>query len=162
MSVAVDIHLVYLSRLRIDCANNTSFHRAITLFSSVFGQLSHFSLKLNAYTSIVDPWIISGNTIQQFCIDRLKPLATYNLNLLFNVEGDLEEKIIFNLFFKVPFTNRQHPRVFIQERDSLYIGGNYHCFMVYTLPCTDRVVSTHMFTSELQMYVKNILSLNDV
>jgi len=62
MPVAVDIHLLYLSRLRIDCANNTSFHRAIALFSSVFGQLSHFSLKLKAYTSIFDPWIISCDT----------------------------------------------------------------------------------------------------
>jgi hypothetical protein len=62
MPVAVDIHLLYLSRLRIDCANNTSFHRVIALFSSVFGQISHFSLKLKAYTSIFDPWIISCDT----------------------------------------------------------------------------------------------------
>lgn len=151
MPVAADIQLIYLSRLRIDCENNTSFHRAIALFSSVFGQLNHFSLKLKAYTSTFDPWIISGNTIQQFCIDRLKPLATYNLNLLFNVEGDLEEKIIFHSFLKVPFTNRQHPRVFIQECDNLYTGHDYYCFMVYTLPYNDRVISTRMFTSDLQM-----------
>ena len=129
MSVVDDIHLVHLSRLRIYCANNTSFHRVIVLFSSVFGQLNHFSLKLEAYTSTIDPWIISGDTIQQSCIDPLKPLATYNLNLLFNIEDDLEEKVIFNSFFKVPFTERQHPKVFIQERDSLSIGHNYHCFM---------------------------------
>jgi hypothetical protein len=125
----------------------------MTIFSSVFGQLSHFSLKFEAYTSIFDPWIISGDTIQQFCIDRLKPLAMYNLNLLFNIQDDLEEKIIFNSFFKVSFTHWQHPRLFIQERDSLSIGHNYHCFIVYTLPYNDTIISTHMFTSDLQMYV---------
>ncbi|CAF3319751.1 unnamed protein product [Rotaria sp. Silwood2] len=39
MPVTVDIRLVYLFRLLIDGANNTSFHRAIALFSSMFGQL---------------------------------------------------------------------------------------------------------------------------
>ncbi|CAF4540043.1 unnamed protein product [Rotaria sp. Silwood2] len=114
--------------------------------------------ELKAYTSIFDPWIISGDTIQQFCIDQLEPLATYNLNLLFNIEGDLEEKIIFNSFSKVPFTDRQHPRVFIQERDSLSIGHNYHCFMVYTLPYYDRVISTHAFTSDLQISSQKLVN----
>ncbi|CAF1208543.1 unnamed protein product [Didymodactylos carnosus] len=126
-------HLLYLSRLSINCANNISFHRIIALLSSVFGQLtiSHLSIKLEVFTLNSGPLIISGDIIQQLCIDRLKPSATYILNLLLYVQYDLEEKIIFNSFSKCPFTNRQQPRVFIQERDNFDIRHNYHCFMTW-------------------------------
>jgi len=83
----------------------------------VFGQLCHFSLKLEAFTSISDPLIISGDIIQQLCIDRLQPMATYILNLLLYATVTFEEKIIFNSFFKVPFIERQRSRIFIQELD---------------------------------------------
>jgi hypothetical protein len=52
--------------------------------------------------------------------------------------------------------------VFIQECDSLSIGHNYHCFIVYTLPYNDRVVSTHVFTSDLEKYVENISLLQKI
>ncbi|CAF3765121.1 unnamed protein product [Adineta steineri] len=52
----IDPYLLrYLSHLRINCMKSLSFHRIITLLSSVLGQLSHFSLKLKAFTSISDP-----------------------------------------------------------------------------------------------------------
>ncbi|CAF3839192.1 unnamed protein product [Rotaria sp. Silwood1] len=114
LPATIDAHLLqYLSRLRIHCLNNISFHRTIALLSSIFCQLCHLSLKLEANTLISGSSIISGDIIQQLCIDRLKPMATYSLNLLLYVEHDLEEKIIFNSFFQVAFTRRQKPRVFI-------------------------------------------------
>ncbi|CAF4396006.1 unnamed protein product, partial [Rotaria sordida] len=100
LPTGIDInHLRYLSRLRINCMNSISFHRIIALLSSVFGQLCRLSLTLAAFTSISDPLIISGDIIQQLCIDRLQPTATYILNLLLYVLDDIEEKIIFNSFF---------------------------------------------------------------
>src|SRR5437762_2522121 len=105
LPVAVDARLIYhLSRLSINCLDNISFHRAVALLSSVFSQLSRLSLKLNAYTLVTGPLIISGDTIQQLCIDRLKPLTIYVLDLSLYVEDDLEEKVILNSFLKVPFT----------------------------------------------------------
>ncbi|CAF1406600.1 unnamed protein product [Rotaria sordida] len=93
LPTTIDAHrLQYLSRLRINCRNSISFHRIIALLSSVFGQLCHLSLKLEAFTLISDPLIISDDIIQQFCIDRLQPMATYILNLLFYIMDDFEEK----------------------------------------------------------------------
>ncbi|CAF2724725.1 unnamed protein product [Rotaria sp. Silwood2] len=95
LPVAVDSHLLsYLSCLRIDYANNVSFHRIIGLLSSVFGQLRHLSLKLEVCTLNSDPLCISDDIIQQLCIDCLKPSATCSLNLLLYVE--LSIKIIDN------------------------------------------------------------------
>ncbi|CAF3269438.1 unnamed protein product, partial [Rotaria sp. Silwood2] len=97
LPATIDPHLLqYISRLRINCLNNISFHRIIALLSSIFSQLCHLSLKLEADTLISGSLIISGDIIQQLCMDRLKPMATYSLNLLLYVENDLEEKKIFN------------------------------------------------------------------
>ncbi|CAF3430769.1 unnamed protein product [Rotaria sp. Silwood2] len=146
----VNTHLVYLSRLHIDCTNSISFHRTIVLLSFVFGQLNHLSVKLVAIVEISSPLVISGDVIQQSCIDRLKPLATYNLNLELDVSNDLEEKIILNSFCNVPFTNRQRPRVFIQERGNYYSGHHYHCFTVFTSPCNDTILPIYLFCRGLE------------
>ncbi|CAF2135136.1 unnamed protein product [Rotaria magnacalcarata] len=83
LPATIDAHLLqYLSRLRINCLNNISFHRTIALLSSIFSQLCQLSLKLEANTLTFGSSIISGDTTQQLCIDRLKPMATYSLNLL--------------------------------------------------------------------------------
>ncbi|CAF1380587.1 unnamed protein product [Rotaria sordida] len=151
LPTTIDAHrLQYLSRLRINCRNSISFHRIIALLSSVFGQLCHLSLKLEAFTLISDPLIISGDIIQQFCIDRLQPMATYILNLLFYIMDDFEEKKIFNTFLKVPFTHRQRPRVFIQELDDHDFDDLYHGFMVYTLPYNNTILSSYIFSTDLE------------
>ncbi|CAF3843521.1 unnamed protein product [Rotaria sp. Silwood1] len=151
LPATIDAHLLqYLSRLRIHCLNNISFHRTIALLSSIFCQLCHLSLKLEANTLISGSSIISGDIIQQLCIDRLKPMATYSLNLLLYVEHDLEEKIIFNSFFQVSFTQRQKPRVFIQECNDSGISSRYHFFMVYTLPYNDTILLSNMFSTDLE------------
>jgi hypothetical protein len=136
--------------------NSISFHRIIALLSSVWGQLCYLSLKLQGITSIVDPVMISGDTIQQLCIDRLQPTAVYILNLLLYIRDDCEEKLIFNSFFKVPFIHRQRPRVFIQELNERDIGPRYHCFTVYTVPYNNTTLSSHMFSTDLVKYVENI------
>ncbi|CAF1637331.1 unnamed protein product [Rotaria magnacalcarata] len=70
----IDVHLLrHLSRLRIYCLKSISFHRTIAFLSSGFGQLRHLSLKLQACTFISGPLIISGDIIQQLCIDRFQP-----------------------------------------------------------------------------------------
>ncbi|CAF4965341.1 unnamed protein product [Rotaria sp. Silwood1] len=116
LPTTVDAHLLlHLSRLHINCKNSISFHRTIALLLFVFGQLNHLSLKLQARVVISSPLVISGDIIQQLCINRLKPRATYNINLKLDVQDDIKEKIIFNSFLKVPFANRQEQRVFIQE-----------------------------------------------
>ncbi|CAF3359636.1 unnamed protein product, partial [Rotaria sp. Silwood2] len=120
--------------------NVNAFHRTIALLSFVFGQLNHLSVKLVAIMKISSPLVISGDLIQQSCIDRLKPLATYNLNLELDVSNDLEEKIIFNSFFNVPFTNRQRPRVFIQERGNYYSGYK----------CNNIILPTYLFSRDLE------------
>ncbi|CAF4404986.1 unnamed protein product [Rotaria magnacalcarata] len=108
LPATIDVHLLqYLSRLRINCLNNISFHRTIALLSSIFSQLCQLSLKLEANTLTFGSSIISGDTIQQLCIDRLKPMATYSLNLLLYIDHKFEEKRIFNSFFQVAMTQRQ-------------------------------------------------------
>ncbi|CAM4814850.1 unnamed protein product [Rotaria magnacalcarata] len=151
LPAAVDASLLlYLSRLHIYCENSISFRRIIALLSSVFGQLSHLSLKIVAFLIIPTPLVVSGDIIQQLCIDRLKPLATYNLNIELDVKDDLKHKIIYNSFLDAPFTNRQRPRVFIQERGNFDLGDNYYCFTVFTSPCTDRILPTYFFSRALQ------------
>ncbi|CAF0940536.1 unnamed protein product [Rotaria sordida] len=103
-----------------------------------------------AFTLISDPLIISGDIIQQFCIDRLQPMATYILNLLFYIMDDFEEKKIFNTFLKVPFTHRQRPRVFIQELDDHDFDDLYHGFMAYTLPYNNTILSSYIFSTDLE------------
>ncbi|CAF3392826.1 unnamed protein product [Rotaria socialis] len=85
-------HLLYLSRLRIACNNNISFHRIVALLSTVFGQLNHLTLQFEVDTLPSGPLVISGDTIQRLCIDRLKPSTTYTLKLLFYAECDWGEK----------------------------------------------------------------------
>jgi hypothetical protein len=128
----------------------------IALLSSVFSQICHLSLKLEAYTLISGSLIISGDIIQQLCIDRLRPMATYSLSLLLYVEHDLEEKRIFNSFFKVPFTHRQRPKIFIQEYIDSGISRTYHCFMAYTFPYKDTILSSYIFSRNLEKYSENI------
>jgi hypothetical protein len=158
LPATIDPDLQYLSRLCIHCLNNISFHRIIALLSFIFSQLCHLSLTLEADTLISGSSIISGDIIQQFCMDRLKPMATYSLNLLLYVEDDLEEKTIFNSFFQVSFTQRQKPRVFIQECNDSDMSRRYHCFMVYTLPYNDKILLSHMFSKDLGKYIENICS----
>ncbi|CAF1361258.1 unnamed protein product [Rotaria sordida] len=151
LPVAVDAHLLlYLSRLHINCKDCISFHRAIALFSSVFGQLRHLSLKLETGVVISSPLTISGDIIQELCVDRLNPEAIYNLNLNLYVEHDAKEKIIFNSFLTAPFTNRQRSKVFIQELISDDVDHNCHYFTVFTLPCYERKLPTYMFSRALE------------
>ncbi|CAF4479546.1 unnamed protein product [Rotaria sp. Silwood2] len=154
LPVAVDARFLRrLSHLKLHCMSKRSFHKAIALLSSVFGQLTHLSLKLNAYTSISGALIISGDTIQQLCIDRLKPSAIYTLNLSVNVIKESEEKIIFTSFVKASFARRERPKVFVQELDNGTIGHNYHCFIVYTAPYNDRMLPTYLFSTDLEKCV---------
>ncbi|CAF0769752.1 unnamed protein product [Rotaria sordida] len=153
LPTAVNTHFLHrLSRLRLNCFDNRSFHRAVALLSSVFGQLTHLSLKLEIWSSVSDPFIISGDTIQQLCIDRLKPCATYTLNLLLTIKKDLKEKVILNSFFKAAFTYRQRPAVIIQEnsRLSCSTSGTYS-FFVYTLPYNGTILETSLFSENLQI-----------
>ncbi|CAF4377883.1 unnamed protein product, partial [Adineta steineri] len=60
LNIMLLMHTIY--RISLFCL---SFHRIITLLSSVLGQLSHFSLKLKGFTSISDPSTISDDIIQQ-------------------------------------------------------------------------------------------------
>ncbi|CAF1019677.1 unnamed protein product [Rotaria sordida] len=47
LPAAVSTYLLHrLSRLCLNCLNNRSFHRTVALLSSVFGQLTHLSIKL--------------------------------------------------------------------------------------------------------------------
>lgn len=145
--------LSHLSRLSLNCLNNISFHRTIAIFSCVFVQLKYFSLKLQSYELVCDPFIISGDTIQQLCIDRLNPSSIYALNLLFSVEQDANEKIIFNSFVKSPFTIRKYPPVIIVEDRSHPIGySNQHRFIVYTVPYNGNMLQTIHFPLYSERY----------
>jgi len=128
----------------------------VALLSSVFGQLNHLSLKLEARMLISGSLIISGDIIRQLCIDRLKPMANYSLSLLLNVENDLQDKLIFNSFLKVPFIHRQRPRVFVQEYKNHGISHTCHCFMIYTFPYNDTVVTPYIFSTNLQKYIEKV------
>ncbi|CAF4102584.1 unnamed protein product [Rotaria sp. Silwood2] len=157
----VDAHLLrQLSRLTLNCIDEISFHRTIELFSSVFGQLIHLSLKLIAYSSVFDPLIISGDTIQKLCIDRLNSLATFALNLTFSISNDMNNKVIYNSFVNAPFTNLQRPKVFI--RNDFFISNGYdkYCFVVYTLPYTDTKFGKSIIYEYLQtscpLHVTNV------
>ncbi|CAF3381163.1 unnamed protein product [Rotaria sp. Silwood2] len=115
LPLAVDArHSHYLSRLTVKCIGGISFHRTTALLSSVFGQLNHLFLSIDAYTTISGLLFISGDMIQQACIDRLKPSASYALDLSLHVEDDLVEKKILNSFIKAPFGRRERPMMIIQ------------------------------------------------
>ncbi len=128
----------------------------MALLSSIFNQLCHLSLKLAADTLISGSSIISADIIQRLCIDRLKLMTIYSLNLLLYVEHHLEEKIIFNSFFQVAFIQRQKPRVFIQECNDSDMNPKDHCFMIYTLPHNHTILLSHMFSTDLENYIENI------
>jgi hypothetical protein len=145
-------YLLHLLRLRIHSINEISFHRSMTLFSSVLGQLTHFSLKLEVYFATVPEWIISGDTIQQLCIDRLNSWTKYSLNLLLYVKNDFNERFIYKSFFKVPFTHRQEPKVFLQEYHDCDIRQNEYSFLVYTSPYCEKTISTYLFSKNAKKY----------
>jgi hypothetical protein len=133
-----------------------SFHRIISLLSSLLNQLCHLSLKLEADTYVCGSMIISGDIIQQLCIDRLKPMATYSLNLLLYVKNDSKEKIIFNSFCQVEFIQREKPRVVLQECYESDISRDTHCFVVFTLPYNDTTLFSYMFSNDFKKYIENI------
>ncbi|CAF3406085.1 unnamed protein product [Rotaria socialis] len=161
MPVTVDPRLLCnLVRLKVNCLTSMSFHRTIVLLSSVFGQLIHFSLKLKLYTSACERFAISGDIIQQKCIDRLKPVASYALDLSFCVENDFEEKRIFNSFVKAAFFSRRRPKIIIQERNNWNIGLDYHCFALFTTPYHGTKLQTEFFSEDLQ--VSSLTQLNPI
>jgi hypothetical protein len=133
--------------------NSISFHRIISLLSSLLNQLCHLSLKLEADTLVCGSTIISGDIIQQLCIYRLQPMATYSLNLLLYAINDSEEKIIFNSFCQVEFIQREKPRVVIRECFDPNLGSEQHCFIVFTLPYNDTTLLSHMFSNDFKKYI---------
>ncbi len=154
------LNVKYLSSLHINCLNNISFHRIVSLLSSLFNQLNHLSLKLQADTLVCGSMIISGDIIQKLIIDRLQPMATYSLNLLLYIENDFEEKIIFNSFHRVEFVQREKPRVIIQECYDPNLGTVEHCFIVFTLPYNDTTLLSHMFSNDFEKYIDKYLKIH--
>jgi hypothetical protein len=153
----IDAHLLqHLSRLYINCLNNISFHRIVSLLLTLFNQLSHLSLRLEADTLVCGSMTISGDIIQRLIIDRLQPMATYSLNLLLYVRNDLEGKVIFNSFRRVEFFQREKPRVVIRECYDSYQGSDEHCFMVFTLPYNGTTLLSHMFSHDFEKYINKI------
>ena len=125
----------------------------MTLLSSVLNQLTHLSLKLIEDTSIYDPLIISNDIIHQLCFSRLNASATYDLNLLFHIEYDVEQKRIFNSFINHPFVYQQQSKIFIQETNHYDTGDKCHSFIVYTIPYNDTTFSSYLLCRNSQMYV---------
>jgi hypothetical protein len=123
------------------------------LLSSVLNQLTHLSLKLDQYTRISDPLIISSDIIHQLCFSRLNASATYDLNLLFRIMYDVDEKRIFNSFINHPFVYQRQSKIFIQETNHHDRGDKCHSFIVYTIPYNDRTFSSHLLCRNSQMYV---------
>ncbi|CAF1004592.1 unnamed protein product [Adineta steineri] len=152
LPTAIDAHhLKHLSSLHMNCLNNISFHRIVSLLSSLFNQLTHLSLKLEADTLVYGSMIISGDTIQKLIIDRLQRMATYSLNLLLYVRNDLKEKRVFNLFRRMEFIQREKPKVVIREcYDRSNLGTDTHCFIVFTLPYNDTTLLSHMFSNDFE------------
>ncbi|CAF4319596.1 unnamed protein product [Rotaria sp. Silwood2] len=125
LAVAVDARfLCRLSRLSLTCMNTISFYRTMALLVSVLGQLRHLSLKLDIDAKLPDSLVISGDTIQRLCIDRLNPLATFTLNIMAIINNDMKDKMILNSYFKAPFANRQRPKVVIHDNFSLNISDH--------------------------------------
>ncbi|CAF4300258.1 unnamed protein product [Rotaria magnacalcarata] len=143
--------LRYLSRLNLNCANSISFHRSIVLLLSIFGQLTHLSLKLRTSMSLSDPIIISGDTIQQLCIDRLKPFSSYALDLYFFAKEDLKEKSLLKSFVQAPFTSRKRPRVIIRKDPDEDMYYNTYRFNVYTLPYNGTELTKLLIPENLQI-----------
>ena len=149
----VDIcHVRSLSRLHLNCIDNSSFHESVALFSSIFGQVDHLSLKLNAYTFVSGPSILSGDVIEKCSIDRLKRCATYSLHLLFHVFNDFHEKKVFNEFFKVRFVNRNEGKVYIQEYNDCC--SDRHCFLVHTSSYKEKILPINLLSTEAKKYVE--------
>ncbi|CAF3505339.1 unnamed protein product [Adineta steineri] len=150
--------LLYLSTLSINCANNHSFHRSMTILSSILNQLSHLSLKLHEYTCISDPLIISSDIIHQVCLSRLNASATYDLNLLFRIMCDVEEKRILNSFINNLFVYRQQSKIFIQETNHDDIDSNCHSFIVYTILYNDKKFSSHLLCRNSQIFSQTTMN----
>jgi hypothetical protein len=149
----------HLSSLHINCLNNISFHRIVSLLSSLLNQLNHFSLKLEADTLVYGSMIISGNIIQKLVIDQLRPMTTYSLHLLLYAENDLEEKVIFNSFHRVEFVQREKAKVMIQECYDSSQGTAEHCFIVFTLPYNHTTLLSHMFSNDFKKYIEKYLKI---
>ncbi|CAF1267735.1 unnamed protein product [Rotaria sordida] len=160
---SIDANLLRrLSRLNLNCANNISFHQSIALLSSIFGQLTHLSLKLKTSMSLSDPFIISGDAIQQLCIDRLKPMSSYTLDLYFFANEELKEKILLKSFVQAPFTRRKRPKVIIFKNPEEDIYYNTYKFNVYTLPYNGTELTTLFTPEDLQIssqMLDNVINL---
>jgi hypothetical protein len=154
LRTSIDVHrLQHLSRLRINCLNNISFHRIVSLLSILFNQLSYLSLRLEADTLVTGSMTISGDMIQRLITNRLQPVATYRLHLLLYVTNDLEEKIILNSFHRMEFVQREKPKVVIRECYDSNQGSDVHCFIVFTLPYNDTTLLSHMFSHDFEKYI---------
>jgi hypothetical protein len=104
-----------------------------------------------------DHLFISGDTIQQLCIDRLKASAIYTLNLSFCAENDSEKRIL-NSFLKASFTGRERPKVFVQKRDhNRMVDATDYYFLLYTLPNKRTELPMYLFSRDLEEYVRNML-----
>ncbi|CAF3162989.1 unnamed protein product [Rotaria sp. Silwood2] len=123
LTVTVDARLLCrLSRISLTCMNAISFYRTIAFLVPVFGQLKHLSLKLDIYAQVPDSVVISGDTIQRLCIDRLNPLATFTLNISAIIKNDIKDKVILNSYLKAPFVNQQQPKVVVHDNVTMNIS----------------------------------------
>ncbi|CAF3314427.1 unnamed protein product [Rotaria sp. Silwood2] len=139
LAVAVDARfLCRLSRLSLTCMNTISFYRTMALLVSVLGQLRHLSLKLDIDAKLPDSLVISGDTIQRLCIDRLNPLATFTLNIMAIINNDMKDKMILNSYFKAPFANRQRPKIrslYMDDFTLTFFNAEHFCtLLVRQLP----------------------------
>ncbi|CAF4328275.1 unnamed protein product [Rotaria socialis] len=145
------------SRMTLPNISNTIYLHTLTTGINTLHFLQrlleriHFieNLSLDIQDSdIYDPLIISGDIIQQLCIDRLKPSAKYTLNLSIGVWNDMKNNTIFNSFLETSFSRRERPRVFIQEQDSWNIAYDVRRFVVYTTPYNAMILSAYLFSTD--------------
>ncbi|CAF1256905.1 unnamed protein product [Adineta steineri] len=132
--------LRYLFRLSMNCEDKISFHKAVALLSSIFGQLTYLSLKLLATTSISDRLIITVH-----------------------VKNDLEEKKILNSFLNAPFVNQseQRSKKIIQEIDDWSVCENSYCFTLSTLPHNEIKIPSYLFpTKPNKTYEKSMEAID--
>jgi hypothetical protein len=133
------------------------------LLSSVLNQLVHLSVKLDIHAFSCDPYIVSGDSIQELCFDRLQSSATYTLDLSIETLDDWEEKIVFKSFLKASFVSRCRSRVIIQENSDsswdLNLNNGIHYilkFVVFTLSYNDTSLTPLRLSKNAEMYELNI------
>lgn len=131
------------------------FYRIIALLAHVFKQIVYLSLRIFAYCKQDEenPYepAITGQIIQEKCLNRLRGDATYNLYLNMTVEDDKQERTVIKSFLKSPFVKESgtgnRPLVVIREHSlnndpvdvlPAQVGDNSE-FCLYTVPyrCTD-------------------------